>query len=72
MDPPKMSSGVPTLLLLATVQAGKTLHETTIRDLRSELESLIGVLEALKSIVTDERPNDREGSDPYDEVERET
>lgn len=60
-----MSSGVPTLLI-AAIQAGKTLHETiqsfrnferTIRDLRSELESLIDVLENLKSVVvTDEGP----------------
>ncbi|KAL7934140.1 hypothetical protein V8C35DRAFT_280445 [Trichoderma chlorosporum] len=65
MDPLKITSGVPNLLLGA-IQAGKTLHETiqsfrnyerTIRELRSELESLIGVLESLKSIVdTDEGP----------------
>ncbi|KAL7914979.1 hypothetical protein GGI35DRAFT_165274 [Trichoderma velutinum] len=65
MDPLRMSSGVPTLLI-AAIQAGKTLHETiqsfrnferTIRDLRSELESLIDVLENLKSVVvTDEGP----------------
>ncbi|UKZ72727.1 hypothetical protein TrVFT333_000361 [Trichoderma virens FT-333] len=65
MDPLGMSSGVPNLLIGA-IQASKTLHETiqsfrnyerTIRDLRSELESLIGVLETLKTVVTtDEGP----------------
>ncbi|KAL7945401.1 hypothetical protein V8C42DRAFT_345007 [Trichoderma barbatum] len=64
MDPLGMSSGVPALLLGA-IQAGKSLQETiqsfrnyerTIRDLRSELESLIGVLESLKTVVADEGP----------------
>ncbi|KAL6902434.1 hypothetical protein GGI43DRAFT_339033 [Trichoderma evansii] len=64
MDPLNMSSGVLALLTSA-IQAGKTLHETiqsfrnyerTIRDLRSELESLIQVLESLKAVVTDEGP----------------
>ncbi|KAM0523190.1 hypothetical protein ACHAPE_001683 [Trichoderma viride] len=59
-----ISCGVLTLLTSA-IQAGKSLHETiqsfrnyerTIRDLRSELESLIQVLESLKNVVTDEGP----------------
>lgn len=59
-----MSCGVLTLLTSA-IQAGKSLHETiqsfrnyerTIRDLRSELESLIQVLESLKNVITDEGP----------------
>lgn len=59
-----ISTGVFTLLTNA-IQAGKTLHETIqsfrnyermIRDLRSELESLIQVLESLKKVVTDEGP----------------
>lgn len=64
VNPLKMSSGVLTLLTSA-IQAGKTLHETiqsfrnyerTIRDLRSELESLIQVLESLKTVAIDEGP----------------
>ncbi|KAL7922509.1 hypothetical protein ACQKWADRAFT_292648 [Trichoderma austrokoningii] len=64
MDPINMSSGVLTLVASA-IQAGKCLHETirsfqnyerTIRDLRSEIEALIGVLETLQNLVTDEGP----------------
>lgn len=64
MDPLDISCGVLTLLTRA-IQAGKSLHETiqsfrnyerTIRDLRSELESLIQVLESLKNVITDEGP----------------
>lgn len=64
MDPLDISCGVFTLLTRA-IQAGKSLHETiqsfrnyerTIRDLRSELESLIQVLESLKDVITDEGP----------------
>lgn len=64
MDSIDISCGVLTLLTSA-IQAGKSLHETiqsfrnyerTIRDLRSELESLIQVLESLKNVITDEGP----------------
>ncbi|KAM0253098.1 hypothetical protein ACHAQJ_007420 [Trichoderma viride] len=64
MDPLSISSGV-LALLTGAIQAGNALHETiqsfrnyerTIRDLRSELESLIQVLESLKNVITDEGP----------------